>query len=224
MDHQELIEEIRKAIVEGDKTATIEATQAALDAGVDALTILNKGLTVGINEVGDLFEQGEYFLPELMLSGRAMQSGLGLVKPVIEAQNLGRDDDDTGTVVIATIQSDIHDIGKNLVASMLSAGGFTVHDLGVDVPVQTIIAKAKETNADIIAVSALLTTSQPFMRDLTDILNATGERSQYKVMVGGASVTPQYAEKIGADGTSANAVEAVRLARRLIHEKRSAGK
>lgn len=224
MDTQAMIEDIRKAIIEGDKTATTYATQTALDAGVNALTILNQGLTAGIDEVGDLFEQGEYFLPELMLSGRAMQAGLGLVKPIIESQNLDRSNDDTGTVVIATIQSDIHDIGKNLVASMLSAGGFTVYDLGVDVPVQTITAKAKEVRADIIAVSALLTTSQPFMRDLVDILKASGARDQYKVMVGGASVTPEYAEKIGADGTSANAVEAVRLAHRLIHEKHGMGK
>ena len=159
-----------------------------------------------------------------MLSGRAMQAGLSIVKPIIQSQHLGQEGSDAGTVVIATIQSDIHDIGKNLVASMLTVGGFTVYDLGVDVPITTLVSKAREVRADIIAVSALLTTSLPFMGDLVGILNENSFRDQFLVMVGGASVTPQFAEKIGADGTAPNALDAVRLAHQLIHEKRQAGK
>jgi len=224
MNREEQLQAVRQAVIDGEKSATIATIQAALAAGLDALDILNQGLTVGIQEVGTLFEKGEYFLPELMLSGRAMQAGLSIVKPIIQSQHLGQEDSDAGTVVIATIQSDIHDIGKNLVASMLTAGGFTVYDLGVDVPITTLVSKAREVRADIIAVSALLTTSLPFMGDLVGILNENSFRDQFLVMVGGASVTPQFAEKIGADGTAPNALEAVRLAHQLIHEKRLAGK
>jgi methylmalonyl-CoA mutase cobalamin-binding domain/chain len=121
---------------------------------------------------------------------------------------------------MATVKTDIHDIGKNIVASMLTASGFQVHDLGVDVPIKRIIATAQEVNANIIGCSALLTTSMPFMRDLVDLLQAMGERQRFKVMVGGASVTPEFVEKIGADGTAQNAIKAVQLAQHLIREQR----
>ena len=127
---------------------------------------------------------------------------------------------DTGVVVIATIQTDIHDIGKNIVSSMLSASGFEVHDLGVNVPIKTIIATAQEVDANIIALSALLTTTMPFMRDLIELLEAMGERQRFKVMVGGASVTPEFAESIGADGTTSNAVKAVQMAQQFIRQQR----
>ena len=224
MTREELLLTIRQAVIDGEKTATITSIQAGLEAGLDALEILNQGLTVGIQEVGDLFEKGEYFLTELMLAGRAMQAGLSIVKPILQAQHLEQENVDAGTVVIATIQSDIHDIGKNLVASMLSAGGFTVYDLGVDVPLLTLITKAREVQADIIAVSALLTTSLPFMGDLIDLLKESGLRETFSVMVGGASVNSAFAAKIGADGTAPNALEAVRLAKQLVHRKRETGK
>lgn len=220
--NETLLDDVMEAIIEGDDQASDEATRAALDAGIDPLEILNEGLMAGADVVGTRFEAGEYFLPQLMLAGRALKAAMALVEPVLQEKyaddaSVNRD---TGTVVMATVQTDIHDIGKNIVASMLTASGFKVHDLGVDVQIKSIIAKAQELDANIIGCSALLTTSMPFMRDLVNLLEAMGERGRFKVMVGGASVTPEFSEKIGADGTAANAVKAVQLAQQLIREQR----
>jgi methylmalonyl-CoA mutase cobalamin-binding domain/chain len=176
----------------------------------------------GADEVGAKFESGEFFLPELMLTGRALKAAMGVVSPILEHRT-DRSSGDTGRAVAATVKSDIHDIGKNMVASLLTASGFEVTDLGVDVPIKDIIAKAQEIDADVIACSALLTTSMPFLRDLIDLLDAMGERERFIVMVGGASVTPEYATHIGADGTAPNAMDAVKEARRLIRAKRGNG-
>ncbi len=222
-DEQELIEVVIDSIVDGDEDAAPPAVQAALDAGIGAMIILD-GLMAGADEVGQLFEEGQFFLPELMLTGRALKAAMKVLTPVLQKEQAADETavKDTGTVVIATIQTDIHDIGKNMVSSMLTAAGFTVFDLGVDVPAKTIIAKAKEEQANIIGCSGLLTTSMPYIKDMIDLMEVMGERDKFKVMVGGASVTPAWAAQIGADGTAPNPIEAVNLAKQLIQAQREA--
>ncbi len=223
-NEQQHLEEIKTAIIDGEDKDAESATSAALDDNVDPLVILNDGLMAGADVVGKRFEQGIFFLPQLMLTGRALKASMAVVEPVLQAAYAAageEDQSDTGVVVMATVKTDIHDIGKNIVSSMLTASGFQVHDLGVDVPIKTIVSKAQEVNANIIGCSALLTTSMPFMRDLINLLEAMGERDRFKVMVGGASVTPEFAERIKADGTAQNAVKAVQLAKRLIREQRA---
>ena len=213
MTDQEHFQAIAEAVVDGDTDLATEATQAALDAGVDPLQLLNVGLMSGAEEVGARFERGEYFLPELMLAGRALKAAMEVVKPPLLEKYSEGEGKVKGKVVAATVQTDIHDIGKNIVASMMTAAGFEVTDMGVDVPIKSIIDKAEELGAQIISLSALLTTSMPFMKDLIDLLVARGIREKYVVLVGGASVTEDWAKAIGADGTARNAAEAVKLAR-----------
>jgi corrinoid protein of di/trimethylamine methyltransferase len=213
MPADEPIQAITAAVIDGDAEAAAEATQAALNAGLDPLQILNEGLMSGADEVGKRFERGEYFLPELMLAGRALKAAMEVVKPPLLEKYAGGEGQVKGKVISATVQTDIHDIGKNIVASMLTAAGFEVTDMGVDVPIKSIIDKAEEIGAQIICLSALLTTSMPFMKDLIDLLVARGLRQKYIVLVGGASVTEEWARAIGADGTARNAADAVKLAR-----------
>jgi corrinoid protein of di/trimethylamine methyltransferase len=212
------IKKIQQAIIAGETQEAESTIQQALEAGLPVLEILHAGVMQGAEIVGQKFEAGDLFLPELMLTGRALKAAMAILTPLLQAQ--GQAVDESGTVVMATIQTDIHDIGKNMVSSMLSAAGFRVEDLGVDVPIKEIIARAQAVHAEVIGVSALLTTSLPFMKDLIDLLGAMELRRQFKVMVGGASVTPSYAQQIGADGTASNAVDAVKLARQLILELR----
>jgi methylmalonyl-CoA mutase cobalamin-binding domain/chain len=169
--------------------------------------------------VGKRFERNEYFLPELMMAGRALKGAMEIVKPVLLEKYAGGDGQVKGKVVSATIQTDIHDIGKNIVSSMLTAAGFEVIDMGVDVPIKSIIEKAEEIEAQIICLSALLTTSMPFMKDLIKLLEARGLRQKYIVLVGGASVNADWARAIGADGTAKNAADAVKLAREKVAVK-----
>ncbi len=213
-----LLDQICQAVVEGDDVSIVEFVQEALQAGESPLQILNEGLMPGADIVGKRFEEGEYFLPDLMLAGRALKAAMEILKPLLAAAAATDPTLKKARIVIATVQTDIHDIGKNIVASMLAAAGYEVIDMGVDVPLNSIIDKAEETQAEIIALSALLTTSMPYMKDLIELLQARGLRQKYRVMVGGASVTPEWAESIGADGTGRDAVEAVRLARRLLGE------
>ncbi len=212
----EHLTKIIAAIIDGDAEAAQESAQSALAAGLDPLLILNEGLMRGADDVGKRFERGEYFLPELMLAGRALKAAMDIVKPALLEKYSGADSQVKGIVVAATVQTDIHDIGKNIVASMLMAAGFEVVDMGVDVPIKAIIDKAEELGAQVIALSALLTTSMPFIKDLIELLKARGLREKYIVLVGGASVTEEWAKSIGADGTARNAAEAVQLARKLI--------
>lgn len=213
----EHLEKIQAAIIDGDSDVAGEGTQAALEAGVDPLKILNEGLMSGASEVGKRFESGEFFLPELMLAGRALKAAMEIVKPALLEKYSGAESQVKGRVVSATVQTDIHDIGKNIVGSMLTAAGFEVTDMGVDVPIKSIIDKAEELGANIIALSALLTTSMPFIKDLIETLKARGLREKYIVLVGGASVTEEWARGIGADGTARNAADAVRLARQVMN-------
>jgi corrinoid protein of di/trimethylamine methyltransferase len=216
MDKDNIIEQISQAVIDGDDAASAEKTRLALESGTDPLLILNSGLMAGAEVVGKRFEQGEYFLPELLLTARALKSAMEVIKPaLLEQQSMGVGRV-SGKIIVATIQTDIHDIGKNIVASLLTASGYDVTDMGVDVPLKSIVDKAEEIGADVIAVSCLLTTSMPYMKDLIELLKGRGVRSKYKVLVGGASVTKAWAESIGADGTASNAADAVVLVRSLL--------
>jgi len=216
MVEDKIIEQISQAVIDGDDVTSAERTRAALESGADPMLILNDGLMVGAEVVGKRFEQGEYFLPELLLTARALKSAMDVVKPALLVKHSGGMSQVRGKIIIATIQTDIHDIGKNIVASLLTASGFDVTDMGVDVPLKSIIDKAEEIGADVIAVSALLTTSMPYMKDLIELLKGRGLREKYKVLVGGASVTKTWADSIGADGTAGNAAGAVVLIRSLL--------
>ena len=210
------LQAIATAIIDGEAEDAMEATKAALEDNVDPMEILNRGLMDAADEVGKRFERSEYFLPELMLTGRALKGAMEIVKPVRLEKYADNDSQVKGKVVSATVHTDIHDIGKNIVSSMLTAAGFEVTDMGVDVPIKSIIDKAEEIEARVICLSALLTTSMPFMKDLIQLLDARGIRQKYIVLVGGASVTESWAMHIGADGTARNAADAVKLARAKI--------
>jgi len=210
-----LLQAVVDAVVEGDSEAAMAASRSALSGGLDPQVVLSDGLMRGAGLVGQRFENGEYFLPELMLTGRALKAAMTVVRPELEGR-YGATGTAAGKVVLATVETDIHDIGKNIVGSMLVASGFEVTDLGVDVPITEIVKRAHESGADIIGLSALLSTSMPYMRDLVELLVARGIRKRYLVMVGGASVTQAYADAIGADGYADNAMQAVQVAKELM--------
>lgn len=200
------------AILNGDQKTAVAVTQEALAEGCDPMDLITKHMVPAMDEVGRRFECEEYFVPELLLSARAMKGSLELLRPLLAASGA----QPAGRVVIGTVKGDLHDIGKNLVASMLEGGGFEVIDLGADVPPERFIEAVREKNARIVALSALLTVTMPSMRKTIDALKEAGVRDQIKVMVGGAPVTPQFAEEIGADGYGENATAAVALARKFV--------
>lgn len=200
------------AVVRGDAKTSATVTREALAAGIDPLTLVNEAMIPAMDEVGRRFEANEFFVPELLIAARAMKSALDLIRPLLTA----RGDKPVGKVAIGTVKGDLHDIGKNLVASLLEGGGFEVFDLGVNVPPEKFISTIKEKGANIVAMSALLTTTMPAMRSTIDALKQAGVRDQVKVLIGGAPITQKYAEEIGADGFSENAVGAVAAAKRAV--------
>ncbi len=204
--------ELYDAILTGNAKKAEEVTKAALEANVDPSELLSKYMIPAMDEVGKRFECNEYFVPELLIAARAMKTALQLLTPKLAASGAKA----KGRVVIGTVQGDLHDIGKNLVASMLEGGGFEVVDLGVDVPPQKFIEAAKEKEGTIIAMSALLTTTMTQMKTVIKSLVDGGLRDKVRVMIGGAPITQQYADEIGADGYSDNASGAVALARKLV--------
>lgn len=206
------INEIYNNIMEGQRDVVVENVQAALDAGIAAPVILNEGMIAAMAEVGRLFEEGEYFVPEMLISARAMQAGLALLKPYLMESDI----QSSGKVVIGTVKGDLHDIGKNLVAMMLEGAGFEVVDLGTDVSPEKYVEVTRETNAQIVAMSALLTTTMPSMIATIQALEGAGLRNQVKVMVGGAPITQDYADSIGADGFAPDASRAVSIAKTLL--------
>ena len=216
MNDSEILQKITQAIIDGEKSLVEQLVSKTIDQRVKPLDIVNKALVPGIEKVGEFWENGDYFLPELIVSAEAMKTGMDLLQPILDKKQTNSMV--KGTVVIGTVEGDIHDIGKTLVASLLQANGFDVHDLGADVPIERFLANAKETDADIIALSALLTTTMVEQRKLIEKLNEMGEekRVRYKILVGGAPVSPEWAEKIGADGTAPDAMSAVRLALSLL--------
>ena len=206
------LEKLHEAVIEGDWKAAVAATHAAIAAGVPPLTIVSGYLVRAMDEVGRRFECEEYFVPEMLLSARAMKASMEIVRPLLAATGA----EPVGRVVIGTVKGDLHDIGKNLVASMLEGGGFEVIDLGADVSPQRFIDAAHQRHANLVALSALLTVTMPSMKTTIDAFQAAGLRDKVKIMVGGAPVTQQYADAIGADGYSESAGGAVALARKLV--------
>ena len=205
-------QELYDAILTGNAKKAEEVTQAALEANVNPSDLLTKYMIPAMDEVGSRFECNEYFVPELLIAARAMKTALKLLTPkLVEAGT-----EAMGRVVIGTVQGDLHDIGKNLVASMLEGGGFEVVDLGVDVPPDQFVEAAKEKDGSIVALSALLTTTMTMMKAVVKALEEAGLRDKTKVIIGGAPITQQYADEIGADGYSDNASAAVALARKLV--------
>ncbi len=203
--------DLYNAILTGNAKKAEEVTKAALAAKVDPTELVRKYMIPAMDEVGKRFECNEYFVPELLIAARAMKTSLELITPLLAEAGA----EPVGRVVIGTVQGDLHDIGKNLVASMLEGGGFQVVDLGVDVPPERFVEAAKEKDGTIVALSALLTTTMTMMKNVIASLEKAGVRTRTKVMIGGAPITQQYADEIGADGYSDNASAAVALARKL---------
>jgi 5-methyltetrahydrofolate--homocysteine methyltransferase len=201
-----------EAVLSGDAKTARTLTEQAIAGGTDPLAIVNQYMVPAMDEVGRRFECNEYFVPELLLSARAMKAALELIRPILTA----RGDQPVGRVVIGTVKGDLHDIGKNLVAAMLEGGGFEVIDLGVNVTPEQFVATVKEKNANVIAMSALLTTTMPAMKTTIEAIKQAGLRGQVKVLIGGAPITQRYAEEIGADGYSENAPGAVGLAKKAL--------
>lgn len=210
----EIYNQLTQAVIDGDEELSETLTRQALDRGLNPLDIINQGLTPGIDVVGEKFGCGEYFLPHLVMAGNAMKAAMGLLDPALKASGATRET--LGTVVLGTVAGDIHEIGKSLVATMLTASGFVVHDLGVDVPTERFVEKVRDSEANLLGLSALLTTTMSVQRKVVDALKEAGLRQQVKVMLGGAPVSRQWAEEIGADGYAEDAAGAVNLARRLV--------
>lgn len=206
------LDDLFEGILDGDMGATPANVQTALDAGIAPDVILNEGMISAMSEVGQLFEEGEYFVPEMLISARAMQAGLAVLKPHLVASGV----DPLGTVIVGTVQGDMHDIGKNLVTMMLEGAGFEVVDLGVDVKPERFIEAIKENKPQVVAMSALLTTTMPKMQVTIDAMREAGVLNSVKVMVGGAPVTAEFAERIGAHGFASDASQAATLAKSFL--------
>jgi corrinoid protein of di/trimethylamine methyltransferase len=206
------LSKLTEAILNGDSKMAVAVTQEALAAKVDPQDLVTNYMIPAMDEVGRRFESGDCFVPELLISARAMKASLALIRPLLAARGA----EPVGRVVIGTVKGDLHDIGKNLVASMLEGAGFEVIDLGVDVSAERIIGEIKTRKINLVALSALLTTTMPSMKTVIEELKKAGIREQVKVIIGGAPVTQRYATEIGADGYSDNANGAVGLARKLV--------
>jgi 5-methyltetrahydrofolate--homocysteine methyltransferase len=207
-----IVKEIYTNVMEGQDNAVKENVQKAIDAGIPVSVILNEGMIAAMAEVGHLFEEGECFVPEMLVAARAMQAGLSLLKPYLKNEEVVT----AGKVAIGTVKGDLHDIGKNLVSMMLESAGFEIVDLGTDVPPEKFVEAVRDQGVQILALSALLTTTMQSMKDTIDALNTAGLRGQVKVMIGGAPITQNYADQIGADGFSPDASRAVATAKGLV--------
>lgn len=205
---------IKNAVIEGKHREVKDLVQEALKAGLDPNTIISESLIAAMDVVGNDFGNGKIFVPEMLVSAITMKNALSVLKPLL----VGDQAQSRGTVIIATVKGDLHDIGKNLVSMMLEGAGFKVVDLGTDLEVEELLFKVKEIKPQVLGLSALLTTSMPEMRRVIEELELQGLRRSLKVMVGGAPIDRTFAEKIGADGSGANATEAVELARRFTHQ------
>jgi len=208
------MKEIFEAVLEGDRETTVSLVQAAVDSGVEANDILQNGLIAAMLEVGHQFEEGEYYVPEMLVSARAMQGALDILKPLLVKAGV----EPIGKVLIGTVKGDLHDIGKNLVAMMLDGAGFKIVDLGIDVPPEKFI-EAITDDVDIVGLSALLTTTMPSMDATIKAIEEAGLRSKVKIIVGGAPVTDGYAQRIGADAYASDAGQAVVVAKSLLTKK-----
>ena len=207
-----ILQEVFDGILDGKGRLVQQKIQEAIDAGVSVETIVNDGMIAAMAEVGQLFEKGEYYVPEMLQSARAMQSGMTYLKPYLQQADLKS----AGKVVIGTVSGDLHDIGKNLVAVMLEGAGFQMVDLGTDVGPECFVQAVREQKPDILAMSALLTTTMPGMKAVIDALEEAGIRHQVKVLIGGAPINREFAERIGADGYAPDASRAVSTAKSLV--------
>jgi trimethylamine corrinoid protein len=216
MSKEEILARMGKAIIEGNKNEAEAFAKEALEKKMDLNEVIEKGYVPGIQKVGDLWEKGEYFLPELITSAECMKSVMNILQPEMEKAQIQTQS--KGKVVIGTVEGDIHDIGKNLVSSMLSANGFEVHDLGADVKLEQFIERAEEVDANFICLSALLTTTMLGQKRVVETLKEKGLSDRIKVLVGGAPVNQKWADDIGADGYGENAMVAVKVAQKIIKE------
>jgi 5-methyltetrahydrofolate--homocysteine methyltransferase len=206
------LSKLYEAILNGDNKGAVAITRTAIEEGADPLEMVNQHMIPAMDEAGRRFECEDYFVPELLLAARAMKGALELMRPLLAARGA----EPLGRVVIGTVKGDLHDIGKNLIASMLEGGGFEIIDLGADVTPERFVQAVKEKNANLVCLSALLTVTMPSMKTTIEALKAAGVRDRVKVLIGGAPVTQQYADEIGADGYGSSASSAVPLARRAL--------
>ena len=212
--NEELFQKMSQSILDGDSDVAIGLAKQSIEAGIDPLDAIANGFVPGVNQVGESFACGQAFLPELVMAGEAMKAAVATLEP--EMQKRGTSRQVFGKVVLATVEGDIHEIGKTLVGTMLSASGFQVYDLGVDVPTAKIIEKVQEVDADLVGLSALLTTTMVKQKEVIDEMDKMGLRKKVKVMVGGAPVTRDWVQKIEADGYSEDAIGAVGQAKKLL--------
>jgi corrinoid protein of di/trimethylamine methyltransferase len=210
----EIFQEMAQSIIDGDTAASAALAKESIEAGIDPLEAINQGFVLGANKVGESFSCGAAFLPELVMAGEAMKAAVAVLEPEMKRRGTSRQV--LGKVVLATVQGDIHEIGKSLVGTMLSASGFEVYDLGVDVATARIIEKAKEVDADLVGLSALLTTTMVKQKEVIEELDKRGLRPRIKVMVGGAPVTRDWVQNIEADGYSEDAIGAISVAKQLV--------
>ena len=214
MGHEQLFEQLKQAIIDQDEDAVLAGVNAALAAGVEPKTIIDQGLLPGLNVIGEQFECEDIFLPELMQAALAFQAAMAVLEPKIkESGNAGPK---KGKIVLGTVKGDLHSIGKNILKLLFETSGFEVWDLGIDVDLFKFVDKAKEVDADVIAMSALLTTTLVGQRDVIEALKGQGTRDRYKVIIGGGATTQAWADTIGADGWAGTAYEAINLATKLV--------
>jgi len=205
-------QELADAIIAGDNVKSKDITQKLVDGGASGSEVLNEGLVPGMDVVGARFKANEMYIPEVLIAARAMHAAMDIIKPMLSESGA----DMKGKIVLGTVQGDLHDIGKNLVGMMLEGGGFTVIDVGVDVPNEKFVDEVKKANAKVVGLSALLTTTMPVMKDVIDALRADSATKDVKVMVGGAPLTQEYSDSIGANGYAPDASSAVDLAKEMM--------
>ncbi len=219
MEQQEFFAKLKHAVIEGDEETLVSLVQGAIETA-DPLAMVEQGMMPGMTEIGNRFSAGDAYLPELLMAAEAWDQAMKIIKPRLVAA--GASIKKQGTIVLGTVQTDIHEIGKNILANLLTTAGFEVHDIGHDAPASKFIDKAQEVDADIIAASAIMSTTVPYQKDIIEMLKARGLRDKYLVMVGGGVVTQEWADEIGADGYGDLASDAVELAKELVTRKKGA--
>jgi len=217
MDKNALFKKLKQTIVEGDSEQLCALVRGALDK-LPPLDMIQQGMMPGMQEIGDKFSAGEVFLPELLMATEAWEEAMKIIKPKLAES--GATMKKQGTIVLGTVQTDIHEIGKNILSNLLNIAGFEVHDIGCDVPASKFLAKAQQVNADIIAASAIMSTTVAYQKDIIDLLESKGLRDKYFVMVGGGVVSQEWADKIGADGYGELASNGVEIAKNLMAKKK----